>query len=238
MIPMILLTTISPEANPMMTFSHSDNFKVLPTLLAKTLPKIDVATKNAKNDAFRGSKYANLTSVVDVAKGPLGEAGIAILQPISTTEDGSAVTVTTLLLHESGEWISSSLTMRPDKPTPQGMGSAITYARRYSLSGLLGITADDDDGNAASGVSPQQQVAARTIEQLKNSKALTLDELLATPYSQAELMACNTLRKYYSPDIVEDIYSACIDGLQIPNDATQILERLFTYIEKGRKKNG
>ena len=146
---------------------HSESIGKIAAALAKALPAIDSAKKDASNPAFR-SKYADLTSVVDAYKEQLAAVGIAVLQPPSSRE-GEAV-VTTILMHESGEWIASELALKPVKSDPQGMGSAITYARRYGAQGMLGITAEDDDGNAASGQGSHQaaqNVAQRRIADLK-----------------------------------------------------------------------
>lgn len=118
--------------------------------------------------------YASLADALDIARAPLAKAGIAIIQSPAldsietTTQDersgevrtsrSTVVVVTTLLAHSSGEWIRSSLTMRPTQSTPQGIGSAITYARRYALLAILGMTTDDDDDGAeASRVGPPRQ---------------------------------------------------------------------------------
>ena len=97
------------------------------------------------------------------ARKALAENGLAVTQTTDVGESGEMVMLTTLM-HTSGEWIGGVYPIRPTQNTPQGMGSAITYARRYSLSALLGLTADDDDdGNAASGKhgAPEPQQAQR-----------------------------------------------------------------------------
>lgn len=92
-------------------------------------------------------KYATLTAVLDACRAPLSENGLSIVQ---FTEGGPAdVTVTTRLIHSSGQWLESSLTVRATKPDAQGLGSAITYGRRYSLMAMVGIAPEDDDGQAA-----------------------------------------------------------------------------------------
>jgi len=125
------------------------------------------AKKDAENPHLR-SKYADLASVWDACRGPLTSNGLAVIQMPSS--DGPEVTVTTLLTHKSGEWIASDLTLTSDKNTPQGAGSAITYARRYGLSAMAGIAPEDDDGNEAEGRNKktgsreqQQEVANRKL---------------------------------------------------------------------------
>ena len=120
--------------------------KIVPALI-KAIGAMESARKESSNPAFK-SKYADLTSVMDAAKPALGDNGIAILQPV--TADGEGVLVATILIHTSGQWIGSRLALMPKDGSPQATGSAITYGRRYGLAGILGITAEDDDGNAAS----------------------------------------------------------------------------------------
>jgi hypothetical protein len=89
-----------------------------------------------------------LGEIIGVSKPVLAAHGIAVLQAPGYAE--GVVTLTTRLLHESGEWIESEAGSPVPKMDPQGVGSAVTYLRRYSLAGLCGITQEDDDGNAAS----------------------------------------------------------------------------------------
>lgn len=119
----------------------------LATALAKAQAAIDDAAKDSTNPHFK-SKYADLAAVRTAIRGPLSENGIAYTQLVSTSEDG--VDITTLLIHgESGELIGDTLTMPLAQRTPQAIGSAISYGRRYSLMSIVGIAADDDDGEAA-----------------------------------------------------------------------------------------
>ena len=113
--------------------------------LAKAQAEMEGAAKDAVNPHFR-SKYADLASVRDACR-PLAKHGIAHLQP--TRADGPHVTVTTLLIHSSGEWIAEDLTLTAGQNTPQSVGSAITYGRRYGLAAMVGIAPEDDDGEAA-----------------------------------------------------------------------------------------
>src|SRR5271165_632409 len=115
--------------------------------LLKAQGKIGPLIKDQSNPFFN-SKYADLASVVEVVKTPLQDSGLVLIQGASVTE---SVNVETVLLHaESGEWVRTILALTPTKNDPQGVGSAITYARRYGLQALCGIAPEDDDGNAAS----------------------------------------------------------------------------------------
>lgn len=113
--------------------------------LAKAQGKMRNATLNKVNPHFK-SRYADLSQVRDTVIPALSENGIAVVQ--GTETDGSGILVTTRLVHSSGQWFESAFPISFDKP--QSMGSAYTYARRYSLSAICGIAADeDDDANAA-----------------------------------------------------------------------------------------
>lgn len=127
--------------------------KIAPALL-KAQRSMQAALKQASNPHF-GSKFADLTSVIEVAQPALNDNGIVFLQPLSFHEN--RVCVTTILMHESGEWISDVLEVPLSKQDAQGLGSATTYGRRYGLQAFIGIKAVDDDGNAAS--EPAQQKA-------------------------------------------------------------------------------
>jgi hypothetical protein len=106
------------------------------------------ALKEKTNPAFR-SKYADLGSCLEAVDQPCLDNGIAVYQ--ETSEDATGVTVETVFLHESGESLRcGKLHVPAAKQDPQGYGSALTYARRYSLMTACGIAPEDDDGNAAS----------------------------------------------------------------------------------------
>ncbi len=94
-------------------------------------------------------RYADLATVAETARPVLAKAKLGYIQGCSDGAD-SYVTVTTRLVHESGEWIESSLSMPTGNGSAQAVGSAISYARRYSLMAILGLVPDDDDGVAAS----------------------------------------------------------------------------------------
>jgi hypothetical protein len=120
--------------------------KIAPALLAAQAD-IGNAAKNSKNPHFRND-YANLESVIEAVKGPLNKHGITVLQGVGEVKDG-VLSVTTRLLHSSGQWLEETSSSPIPKPDPQGVGSTVTYLRRYSASGLLFLTQTDDDGEGA-----------------------------------------------------------------------------------------
>lgn len=107
------------------------------------------ALKDGTNPHFKSS-YATLQSVWDAAREVLTPNGLTVVQTFGPSE-GETLNITTTLMHTSGQWIAGTMTLKPTKADPQGIGSAATYGRRYGLAAILGIVADeDDDGNHAS----------------------------------------------------------------------------------------
>ncbi len=127
---------------------HSETMGALFGALAKAQGAISAVAKDTENPFYK-SRYADLASVWAVCRQPLSAAGIAIIQ--APTYDGEWVSIETIMSHESGEWLSTILTSRPTKQDVQGVGSVITYLRRYSLMALVGCAPEDDDGNNAVG---------------------------------------------------------------------------------------
>lgn len=126
----------------------SENIADLAVSLAKAQGQIDIAKKDSSNPHFK-SKYADLASVWEACRKALSDNGLSIVQAPGACID-NRMTMTTMLLHSSGQWIREELTIPLSKVDAQGYGSATTYARRYSLAAMVGIVQDDDDGNAAS----------------------------------------------------------------------------------------
>lgn len=125
----------------------SESINELAAALSKAQGAFDHAKKDVAN-AFFKSKYADLASCIDAAKTALASNGLAVVQ--ATDYDNDRLVLITTLMHSSGQWIDSKYPIQPQKNDPQGMGSAMTYARRYAFCAITGIAADDDDGNAAS----------------------------------------------------------------------------------------
>jgi hypothetical protein len=122
--------------------------KEIASALVKAQKAFGPALKTSTNPAFR-SKYAKLENCIEAVIDALNDNGIMLMQPTHLCEDG--VIVETMFLHESGEMLSNGkLHVPATKHDAQGYGSALTYARRYSLLAACGIAAEDDDGEAAS----------------------------------------------------------------------------------------
>lgn len=138
------------------------------------------AEKSSNNPHFK-SKYADLPTVLDTAKPVLKEYGLGVNHVRGQDAAGREILVTTLFHADSGQWMRSYALLNPTKNDPQGMGSAITYNRRYDLQSILGMAADDDDGNAASQATSQKQQASSLTDAMVKAQ----EEKLAA-YNQAK----------------------------------------------------
>lgn len=132
---------------------RSDEINEIAAALAKAQGSMSNAVMNRTNPHFK-SKYADLASVFDAVRKPLSENGIGVSQLIN---DGI---LTTLLVHTSGQWLSSTMAL-PVTPRPQELGSALTYYRRYALSSITGMSADDDDDAEAAEAGKQKAPVRR-----------------------------------------------------------------------------
>lgn len=135
----------------------SETIADLATALAKAQAQIKPASKDATNPHYK-SRYADLPAVWEACRKPLTDNGLSVIQmPVDAGE--GRVGLTSILLHTSGQYVSSTVSTKLTQDSAQGLGSALTYLRRYALAALVGIVADeDDDGNAAS--TPRQNGSA------------------------------------------------------------------------------
>lgn len=143
--------------------NSSTTIKALSAALVKVQGEIEHAHKNATNPHYR-NKYADLTEVLDTVRPVLSKHGLSVVQFPGYVE--GVATVETILTHESGEWMAGTAGARVQKDDPQGVGSAITYLRRYSLAAVCGIGQEDDDAESAS----QQPKQAHTPAQRPSSE--------------------------------------------------------------------
>jgi putative phage single-strand DNA binding protein len=140
-----------------MTITKSETIIKLSKALVETQKELKQPLKDAKNPFFK-SEYVPLENVAEAITQTATKYGLAFSQYATTTESGN-VSVGTIVFHESGEYIEyPPLILKPENTKPQSIGSAITYAKRYALSAIFGITSDkDDDGNKANGNGEQQK---------------------------------------------------------------------------------
>lgn len=195
--------------------NKSETITELCAALTQALDLIEKADKDKENPHFR-SKYADLGNVIDAIKPALVAHGLSFTQLIHDADN--AAKVETLILHKSGEFLSCGTASVPvSKNDAQGYGSALTYARRYSLSAAFGVAPEDDDGNAAAKAKPAARSAAKKEEPQtssgKSAAASLIAELKSRCMGERELMA-DLLRKasYYEQDGKE--YMMKLDKLE------------------------
>jgi hypothetical protein len=153
------LTTISEAPRAVQVVND------LATALAKAQSEIKHAVKDSSNPFFKSS-YADLASVWEACRAPLSKHGLSVTQTTDVLENGQAVLITTLL-HSSGQYIQGRYPLNPIKNDPQAMGSAVTYARRYTLQAIVGIAPDDDDAEAAMARDAKAAAIHETVTQEK-----------------------------------------------------------------------
>lgn len=152
--------------------------------IAKAQAEVENATKNAQNPHFK-SRYADLAEVLNTVRPVFAAHGLSLNQ--STEYDGQLVKVTTCVGHAGGGYITSTAACVPGKSDAQGIGSASTYLRRYSLAAMTGVAQEDDDGNAASNrPAPSRPAPVSTAVISADDLAELRDLCRSTKTSEAE----------------------------------------------------
>jgi len=166
----------------------SEKIDLICTAFAAAQGEMLDAKMTAENPFFK-SKYATLKDIRDASKAALAKYKLCITQGVAS--ESEEVHVTTILGHESGQYFETTLALKPEKLSPQSMGSAITYARRYALSAILGMASEeDDDANAAEKhyksvmptkkvepLSPKKDAKTEATNGKKHLEDLTLEEI-------------------------------------------------------------
>jgi len=138
---------------------HSPQINELAKALATAQGMLKPAAFDSVNPHFK-SRYASLSSIAESCRAALASNGIAVFQ--GTAFADGRVVVTTMVVHSSGQWMRDELSIKPVSDTPQAIGSALTYARRYSLCGMVGVVSEeDDDGNGKGQDAPQPKPKAQ-----------------------------------------------------------------------------
>lgn len=140
--------------------------------------------KNSTNPAFR-NKYADLGAVLESIEGPLQRHGLILLQMLD--QSGTETVLQTQLWHvESGEQLQSNVVLRPEKATPQGLGSCISYMRRYAIKAMFALSDTDDDGNEAT--RPTQKVQTRKPSEIVQTVAKAVNGTVLSGMEIAGMM--------------------------------------------------
>lgn len=176
----------------------SETITKIADALVKAQAAMKPAIKDSRNPHFN-SQYADLASVWDAIRGPLTSNGLSVIQMVGSNEL-EKTTLTTRVTHVSGEWIESTWQIPVGKQDPQGLGSAISYARRYALAAAIGVVQEDDDGNAAMPKQTQQAEyqlkhfsLADACEKLESVKTLEeLESEYKKAYREATLSKAST----------------------------------------------
>jgi hypothetical protein len=176
--------------------TQSTEIKDLAAALAKAQAEIKPALKDADNPFFK-SKYADLASVQAACMPHLTKNGLSVVQAIQLIGDNTVLVTT--LMHSSGQWLKSVSPVKPTKNDPQGLGSALTYMRRYSLAALVGVAQEDDDGNAATAQKEKQAFVMNKID--RTEQETMYEQCLAKLNGATDLKALEAAWKPYANSV-------------------------------------
>lgn len=194
---------------------HSDELKNLAKALAKFQADIKDPARDKDNPYFK-SKYVALDGLLDAVRPVLAANGLSFIQ--SPVSNGQDMGVATLLMHDSGEWIESDpFMLHAVKNDPQAGGSAITYARRYSLSAVLGVAWDDDD---------DANMATKGHQSRSNAQNAPAKGDCTKAGRQAEKTASSSSQTPKKPTSVNDYYQLVIDWARA-NEAVMFIGPLL-----------
>jgi hypothetical protein len=168
--------------------TQSEQIAELAVALAKAQSENGIVIKDANNPYFK-SKYATLAAVWESVRASLTKNGLSVVQMPSSDERGYYVE--TMLLHASGQWLKNRTYMRPVKDDPQGIGSLISYARRYALQAMTMVCPEDDDGEQAMGRDSKPVVSSQPVKKVETPKQV---EKPSTEQPKAKAPAVSTSR--------------------------------------------
>lgn len=209
----------------------SEHIAEISKALCKFQGALKPAIKDSTNPHFR-SKYADLASVWDAIREPLSSNGLSALQLVGTSEGKTSLT--TRICHESGEWIESLWEIPIGKNDPQGLGSAISYARRYALAASLGVTQDDDDANAAM---PAFSMAD-SVEKIQSAKSMKdLQNVFADQFKLVSSHKASVEVLVKAKDEMKAKLSAVDDSIDVtPEPKKYVLKRPLTQPQEKKQE--
>lgn len=214
--------------------SQSETINELAAALSKAQGEMQAAVKDKINPFFKSS-YADLGSVWDAARPVLSKYGLCVIQTTEMTADMTRIIMVTTLAHTSGQWVKSYLPLNPAKNDSQGVGAAITYLRRYSLSAIVGVVCDeDDDGETSVGrgrtnnnqrpnnyasYKPGQQVQQAPIEKIGNAEIVSLTTLIQNLDQESAKSFQDWIRKTFNAPTLQDIPKYCFEKCMVSLNA-------------------
>ena len=205
--------------------SQSEVINELAAALSKAQGEMQAAVKDKINPFFKSS-YADLGSIWDAARPVLSKYGLCIMQTTEIAPDRNQVIMVTTLAHTSGQWMKSYLPLNPSKNDSQGMGAAITYLRRYSLSAIVGVVCDeDDDGETAVGRGRNQKPQAPpqpqqgTIEKVGKTEIIAMTTLIQNLDDESNKSFLDWISKNFNAKSVQEIPKACFEKCMVSLNA-------------------
>lgn len=210
--------------------SQSEAINELSAALSKAQGEMQAAIKDKINPFFKSS-YADLGSIWDAARPVLSKYGLCVMQTTEISQDTMRIVMVTTLAHTSGQWMKSYLPLNPSKNDSQGIGAALTYLRRYSLSAIVGVVCDeDDDGETAVGRGKYQQkneqppektnqapVNNGPIEKLGKTEIIALTTLINNLDEESNKSFFEWINKSFNASSIQDIpksyYEKCMASL-------------------------
>jgi len=212
--------------------TQSETINELAAALSKAQGEMQAAIKDKVNPFFKSS-YADLGSVWDAARPVLSKYGLCIMQTTELAGDRNQVIMVTTLAHTSGQWMKSYLPLNPSKNDSQGMGAAITYLRRYSLSAIVGVVCDeDDDGETAVGrgkTQDEQKPPAQNnqppaqphgiIEKVDKTEIFALTTLIQNLDEESNKSFFDWISKNFNAKSIQDIPKACYEKCMVSLNA-------------------
>jgi hypothetical protein len=197
--------------------SQSEVINELAAALSKAQGEMQAAIKDKINPFFK-SRYADLGSIWDAARPVLSKYGLCIMQTTEMSPDGGKVIMVTTLAHTSGQWVKSYIPLNPTKNDSQGMGAAITYLRRYSLSAIVGVVCDDDDdGEEAVGrgkaqnTPPAPKPENLPVEKIGKMEIIAITSLIQKLDEESDKSFHAWIKQSFNATAIQDIPKACFE---------------------------
>lgn len=223
--------------------AHSEVINELAAALSKAQGEMQAAIKDKINPFFKSS-YADLGSVWDAARPVLSKHGLCVMQTTEMVADGTKIVMVTTLAHTSGQWMKSYLPLNPAKNDSQGIGAAITYLRRYSLSAIVGVVCDDDDdGETAVGRGKTQENKQNSKEEkssldfssphekVGNKEVIALGTLIQKLDEESSKNFLEWIKKSFNATNLQDIPMFCFEKCMISLNAK------IKYLNDKNKEN-